>query len=156
MLTLRLTCSYDWGNGDLPIDQAGPGISMQPQSRSQSQYHVHHVPRDPICIKAGIPYNNTAVQAHEAREANRGETSLGFSCRALRLNAAGTMCVSASSDHTLRLWDLGQQRCVGVYAVHNDAAWTVAVDEPFSRVVSGGRDGCVYKCASFPKFEPVI
>lgn len=34
--------------------------------------------------------------------------------RALLMNAAGTQLLSASSDDTVRLWDMRQQRCVQV------------------------------------------
>ncbi|CAI5512538.1 unnamed protein product [Closterium sp. Naga37s-1] len=53
-------------------------------------------------------------------------------------------CLSGSSDSIIRLWDLGQQRCVHSYAVHTDSVWAVAANEEFTRVYSGGRDACVY------------
>ncbi|CAI7858209.1 unnamed protein product, partial [Closterium sp. NIES-53] len=52
-------------------------------------------------------------------------------------------CLSGSSDSIIRLWDLGQQRCVHSYAVHTDSVWAVAANEEFTRVYSGGRDACV-------------
>jgi hypothetical protein len=39
------------------MDSAGPRISMQPEKDSQLQYHVHHVPPDPLLIKESIAYN---------------------------------------------------------------------------------------------------
>ncbi len=65
--------------------------------------------------------------------------------RALALNEAGTMCISGSTDHTLRVWDLGQQRCVATLAVHEDSVWSLAMDAGFAIVTSGGRDGCIYR-----------
>ena len=38
--------------------------------------------------------------------------------KALVLNRDGTQCVSGSSDGTIKLWSLGQQRCV-VYLENN-------------------------------------
>lgn len=58
------------------------------------------------------------------------------------------MCVSGSTDHTLRVWDLGQQRCVSTLAVHEDSVWALTMDAAFSTVTSGGRDGCIYRCAT--------
>ncbi len=37
--------------------------------------------------------------------------------RALVVNDEGTLLLSGSSDHTIRLWDLGQQRCIQVCPV---------------------------------------
>ena len=34
-------------------------------------------------------------------------------------------CLSASSDGTVRLWDLGQQRCLSTYSMHDDAVWAL-------------------------------
>jgi len=48
--------------------------------------------------------------------------------------------VSASSDCSIRVWDLGQQRCVDNVEVHDDSVWTIAWDKAHSKVYSGGRD----------------
>ncbi|MBA0710068.1 hypothetical protein Golax_025067, partial [Gossypium laxum] len=49
-------------------------------------------------------------------------------------------CLSGSSDSMIRLWDLGQQRCVHSYAVHTDSVWALASTPTFGHVYSGGRD----------------
>lgn len=54
--------------------------------------------------------------------------------------------LTGSSDHTIRLWDLGQQRCVQTLAVHTDSVWALWASPGFSTVYSGGRDGCIYRC----------
>lgn len=61
------------------------------------------------------------------------------------LNEAGTLCVSGSSDHTIRVWDVGQQRCISTLAVHEDSVWALTMDAAFGTVTSGGRDGCIYR-----------
>ena len=53
--------------------------------------------------------------------------------------------LTGSSDHTIRLWDLGQQRCVQTLAVHTDSVWALWASPSFSTVYSGGRDGCIYR-----------
>lgn len=52
--------------------------------------------------------------------------------------------LSASSDHTIRLWSLGQQRCISTIEIHNEGVWTMCVNEAFSKVYSGGKDCRVY------------
>ncbi len=69
--------------------------------------------------------------------------------RALLLNEEGTLALSGSSDHTLRLWDLGQQRCLQTFAVHTDSVWALAAAPDLSLVYSGGRDRCVYRWTPF-------
>ena len=66
-------------------------------------------------------------------------------CRCVLLNAEGTLCMSGAADRTIRVWDLGQQRCLHTLALHTDSVWTLASDPSFSHLLSGGRDGCVYR-----------
>lgn len=67
----------------------------------------------------------------------RGHTD---NIRSIIMNRDGTQCLSAGSDGTIRLWSLGQQRCIATYPAHDKGVWTMAVDESFSKVYSGGRD----------------
>ena len=53
-------------------------------------------------------------------------------------------CVSGSSDGTVRLWSLGQQRCIETFRMHEEGVWSLAVDDSFQTVYSGGRDKKVY------------
>lgn len=53
-------------------------------------------------------------------------------------------CLSGSSDGTIRLWSLGQQRCVATYRVHDDSVWALQANESFTTVYSGGRDRRVW------------
>jgi hypothetical protein len=64
----------------------------------------------------------------------QGHTS---NVRALALDTTGKLCLSGGSDSTIRLWDLGQQRCVQSYSVHSDSVWALVPDASFSRVFSG-------------------
>ncbi|XP_017490846.1 PREDICTED: WD repeat-containing protein 48 [Rhagoletis zephyria] len=67
----------------------------------------------------------------------RGHTD---NVRALLVNREGTQCLSAGSDGTIRLWSLGQQRCVATIRAHQEGVWTMQTNEAFSVVYSGGRD----------------
>jgi len=59
--------------------------------------------------------------------------------------SSGTLLLTGSSDSTVRLWDLGMQRCVQTVAVHTDSVWSLAASPDFSLVYSGGRDRCVWR-----------
>ena len=59
--------------------------------------------------------------------------------------------LSASSDGTIKLWSLGQQKCIGTIRVHNEGVWTLAAlqdGSTFTTVYSAGRDGRVM-CTDF-------
>ncbi|KAI4809028.1 hypothetical protein KUCAC02_017944 [Chaenocephalus aceratus] len=64
--------------------------------------------------------------------------------KSLLLNRDGTQCLSGSSDGTIRLWSLGQQRCIATYRVHDEGVWALQVNEAFTHVYSGGRDKKIY------------
>lgn len=64
------------------------------------------------------------------------------------MEGEGRLLLSGSADHTMRLWDLGQQRCVATLAAHTDSVWALAASPTFASVVSGGRDGCIYRWAA--------
>lgn len=55
-----------------------------------------------------------------------------------------SQCLSGSSDGTIRLWSLGQQRCIATYRVHDEGVWALQVNEAFTHVYSGGRDKKIY------------
>ena len=43
------------------------------------------------------------------------------------VNSEGSQCLSASSDGTVRLWSLGQQRCISTMRIHDEGVWTLQV-----------------------------
>uniref|UniRef100_A0A452S1Q2 WD repeat-containing protein 48 n=1 Tax=Ursus americanus TaxID=9643 RepID=A0A452S1Q2_URSAM len=67
-----------------------------------------------------------------------------YNVKALLLNRDGSQCLSGSSDGTIRLWSLGQQRCIATYRVHDEGVWALQVNDAFTHVYSGGRDRKIY------------
>ena len=64
--------------------------------------------------------------------------------KALVLNRDGTQCLSGSSDGTIKLWSLGQQRCIATYSCHEEGVWALQPNETFSQVISAGRDANIF------------
>nr|CAB3267709.1 WD repeat-containing protein 48 [Phallusia mammillata] len=72
--------------------------------------------------------------------------------KALLITRDGTHLLSGSSDGTIKLWSLGQQRCLATLPIHREGVWTLTTvfDSPssFGCVYSSGRDGRVM-CSDF-------
>lgn len=84
----------------------------------------------------------------------RGHTD---NVRCLLLDEQAQLLLSASSDRTIRLWDLGQQRCVQTYrGMHDDAIWSLAVDARTGTIYSGGRDKSVRRTNMHTKAWDVL
>ena len=47
--------------------------------------------------------------------------------RSIAVNKDGTQCLSASSDGTIKLWSVGQQRCIATINCHQDSVWSIQV-----------------------------
>ena len=47
--------------------------------------------------------------------------------------------VSGSSDCSIKIWDIGMQRCFKTYTTHDDSVWSLAIDPSFTRLFSAGR-----------------
>ncbi len=57
-----------------------------------------------------------------------------YLAQALVLNRDGTQCLSGSSDGTVRLWSLGQQRCIATFHPHSEGVWALQPNETFTQV----------------------
>ena len=49
-----------------------------------------------------------------------------------------SQCLSGSSDGTIRLWSLGQQRCIQTIRVHDEGVWALQVSYCF-------KNHCIHK-----------
>lgn len=67
------------------------------------------------------------------------------SVRCVALKYDGTQMLSGSSDSTVKLWDLRQERCIRSFdSWSSTSVWAIAPDRDFDTFVSGGRDGTVW------------
>lgn len=77
------------------------------------------------------------VRASDGRRDNlRGHTARVFGCASVD----GVHLVSASADHTVRVWDLASRNVVRVYEDHTDEVCACAITPDGERVVSVGAD----------------
>eukprot|EP00890_Picochlorum_soloecismus_P004001 jgi/Picsp_1/4601/NSC_01971-R1_wd repeat-containing protein 48-like len=67
--------------------------------------------------------------------------------RALLMSGDAQSMVSGGSDHTAKIWDVGQRSVVHTLAMHTDSVWCLdgGPERDVGVLYSGGRDGCVYK-----------
>ena len=66
--------------------------------------------------------------------------------RTLAVSESGRYVLSGSSDTTLRLWDVGEQRCLHTFTHHNSSVWSLYSDDPdLTTFYSGDRDGYLCK-----------
>jgi WD40 repeat protein len=63
---------------------------------------------------------------------------------ALAFDREGRRLVSASSDHTVRLWDVATGRCERVLEGHTDEVFAAVYHPDGTRIASGGRDRAVW------------
>ena len=64
------------------------------------------------------------------------------SVRAVRLLQAGKLCITASEDSTLRLWDVSQSECIAI--LHADLPiLSCDLDRHEANILFGTKDGCV-------------
>ena len=49
-------------------------------------------------------------------------------------NSTFFQCLSGSSDGTIKLWSLGQQRCIATIHNHEEGVWALQTDENFTQV----------------------
>ncbi|KAH1027199.1 hypothetical protein HUJ05_000755 [Dendroctonus ponderosae] len=68
----------------------------------------------------------------------------GSTEKALRLwdpRSCVKLCkLKGSSDGSIKIWNIGQQRCIQTILLHTEAVWALLATENFTYLISGGRD----------------
>lgn len=65
--------------------------------------------------------------------------------KALVISSDGSHILSGSSDGSIKLWSVGQQRCISTISIHSEGVWSLLVNENFTHVISGSRDKKIYQ-----------
>ena len=39
----------------------------------------------------------------------------------------------------MKLWDIGERRCIASYTMHSDSVWSIKASAGFDRIYSGGK-----------------
>lgn len=69
--------------------------------------------------------------------------------RSMTMSSDGRTLLSAASDHTVRMWSIGEQRKLHKFTHHNASVWCVASHDDLSTFYSGDRDGYLCKVDTF-------
>lgn len=67
--------------------------------------------------------------------------------REVKINSEGSLLLTTSSDGTIKLWDIGEQKCVKTYKHHQtdgSSCWAISVHPSFKFFFSGSREGVIY------------
>ena len=65
--------------------------------------------------------------------------------RKIRVSSDGKKCITSSSDTHVILWDIGEQRPISTFSLHNDSVFALWVNDDFSKAYTGGKDKCVFE-----------
>ena len=127
------------GKGErLRIDDSTPDGTMK-----QSVYSLATGPN--LLITGGI---EKVMRVWDCRSAKRITKLIGHTdnVRSILCSDDGRKVISASSDSTIKIWDLVAGRCLHTLSVHSDPVWTLISDHPNLAVFhAGDKAGLVTK-----------
>uniref|UniRef100_V5E642 Uncharacterized protein n=2 Tax=Kalmanozyma brasiliensis (strain GHG001) TaxID=1365824 RepID=V5E642_KALBG len=146
---------------DIREARAAPMLELDDKAVKTSVYALSVNPSGSV-IAAGSPEQH--VKVWDPRSGKKCAELVGHTdnVRTVLVSEDGRFLLSGSADSTVRLWSLGEQRCLHTFTHHDDSVWSLFSDHPTLDVFySGDRQGYVCKvdwerCAEVSEGECVV
>ncbi|SJX65915.1 uncharacterized protein SRS1_16468 [Sporisorium reilianum f. sp. reilianum] len=146
---------------DIREARAAPMLELDDKAVKTSVYALSVNPSGSV-IALGSPEQH--VKVWDPRSGKKCAELGGHTdnVRAVLVSEDGRFLLSGSADSTVRLWSLGEQRCLHTFTHHDDSVWSLFSDHPTLDVFySGDRQGYVCKvdwerCAEVSEGECVV
>ncbi len=146
---------------DIREARAAPMLELDERAVKSSVYALSVNPSGAV-IAAGSPEHH--VKVWDPRSGKKCAELVGHTdnVRTVLVSEDGRFLLSGSADSTVRLWSLGEQRCLHTFTHHADSVWSLFSDHPTLDVFySGDRQGYVCKvdwerCAEVSEGECVV
>lgn len=146
---------------DIREARAAPMLELDDKAVKTSVYALSVNPSGSV-IAVGSPEQH--VKVWDPRSGKKSAELVGHTdnVRAVLVSEDGRFLLSGSADSTVRLWSLGEQRCLHTFTHHDDSVWSLFSDHPTLDVFySGDRQGYVCKvdwerCAEVSDGECVV
>ncbi|KAI8444084.1 WD repeat-containing protein 48 [Phakopsora pachyrhizi] len=130
---------------DIAESRLNPVVNFSSDSNASSIYSLATTLAGTI-LAAGSP--SRTVGLYDPRIPSRFAELVGHTdnVRAILLSNDGSHLLSASSDATVKLWEVGMRRCLYTFSHHSASVWSLFSDHPRLQVFhSGDRAGYVCK-----------
>lgn len=101
-----------------------------PSSEVKASVYALSINPSGTVIAAGTP--EKVVKVFDPRSGKNISNLIGHTdnIRSVLVSDDGRHLLSASSDSTVRLWSLGEQRCLHTFTHHNSSVWSLTSNDP--------------------------
>lgn len=131
-----------WDIGEV---RHSPIITL-PESSVKSSIYTLSTNNTGTVIAGGSP--ERVIRVWDPRSGDQVSQLVGHTdtVRKVVMSEDGSHMLSASSDSTIKLWSLGEQRCLHTFTHHTDSVWSLFSDHPRLDIFySGDRSGLICK-----------